>query len=364
MLQKYTLYRRIAVSTFIVMLIASGFYLLAKAFYFFLLVFAGILFAVLLCGMTDWVMRRLPMKRGIALTLVAFLVLGILVGAFWLVAPTVSDQVDEMRKTIPQALTRLQEWLSQYNWGRRLAEQMPEDYKRMMPEQKEVISRLTSLFSSTLSFLADFFIVVITALFLAADPKLYTHGFAWLFPKGKRTRMLEVLDKCYQTLKMWLLGMLSAMAIIGVSTTIAYSIIGLPLAFALGLIAFFLAFIPNIGPWLAGVPAVLVALTVGPDMALLVILVYGGIQMVESYVITPIIFQKTVDLPPALLLFFQVLLGILQGGLGLLLAAPILAVLMVLINELYVEDVLEKKPEEVGLEPPMKDQSGAKPMMG
>lgn len=340
---EFTFAKRVALAAFIVMLIAAGFYLLAEAAYFFLLVFAGILLAVLLCGLTDWLVRHIGVKRWLGLLLVTLLVFGLLIGAFWFVAPTIYDQADQMRETIPQAFSSLQEWLGQYNWGRRLVEQLPDDYNRMMPEQKELLKRITGAFSSTLSILADFFIVVITALFFAANPSLYTHGFVKLFPERSRTRILEVLHTCYQTLKMWLLGMLSAMAIIGVSTAIAYTIIGLPLAFALGLISFFLAFIPNIGPWLAGIPAVLVGLTESPDMALLVIVVYGGIQMVESYVITPIIFQKTVDLPPALLLFFQVLLGILLGGLGLLMAAPILAVLIVVINELYVKDVLERK---------------------
>ncbi|WP_192811617.1 AI-2E family transporter [Pontibacter sp. BAB1700] len=136
------------------------------------------------------------------------------------------------------------------------------------------------------------------------------------------------------------------MSMIGISTAIGYSLIGLPLAFALAFIAFLFAFVPNIGPWLAGVPAVLVGLMEGGQMALYVILIYGGIQMVESYVLTPIIFKKTVDLPPALLLFFQVLLGLLLGALGLLLAAPILAVLMVIVQELYVKDVLEAEVKE------------------
>ncbi|WP_266206119.1 AI-2E family transporter [Pontibacter kalidii] len=346
MLNVYKYAKRVAIAALVVLLIASSFYLLGRHAYFFLLVFAAILLAVLFCGITDWLTSKLHLKRGLALLLSVLLFFGLIVAAFWLVAPTASQQVQEMRQTIPKAVTQVQDWLSQYGWGQKLIEQVPSDMSKAMPKQDALFSKIFGVFSSTLSFLADLLIVIITALFLAANPSMYTTGFVKLFPLRNRSRVIEVLGKSYTTLKLWLVGMLSAMAIIGVSTAIGYTAIGLPLAFVLALIAFFLAFIPNIGPWIAGLPAVLVGLTVSPQMALYVILVYGGIQMVESYVITPIIFQKTVDLPPALLLFFQVLLGILQGALGLLLAAPILAVLMVWVNEFYVKDVLEAEPTD------------------
>ncbi|MCX2740240.1 AI-2E family transporter [Pontibacter anaerobius] len=350
MLNVYLYAKRVAIAAFIVLLIASAFYLLGQHAYFFLLVFAAILLAVLFCGMTDWIMDKLHLKRGLSLFLAVILFFGLIVAAFWLIAPTVSQQVQEMRQTIPKAMTQVQDWLGQYGWGQKLVEKVPQDMSKVIPKQEAILSKVSGIFSSTLSFLADFFIVIITALFLAASPKLYTVGLSKLFPVRNRSRVLQVLEKSYDTLKSWLLGMLFAMAIIGVSSAIGYSLIGLPLAFALALIAFFLAFIPNVGPWIAGVPAVLVGLTVSPQMALYATLVYGGIQLVESYVITPLIFQKTVDLPPALLLFFQVLLGILQGALGLLLAAPILALLMVVVNELYVKDVLEADPVDASKE--------------
>lgn len=340
----YTYSKRVAVAAFIILLMLAGFYLLGQHAYFFLLVFAAILLAVLFCGMTDWITEKVHLPRGLSLLLAVLFFFGVIIAAFWLIAPTVSRQIQEMKQTIPQALGQVEQWLAQYGWGQKLIDKVPSDLSKVMPKQDALLSSISGAFSSTLSFLADFAIVIITALFLASSPRLYTVGLTKLFPVQSRSRMMEVLGKCYSTLKSWLVGMLSAMAIIGVSSAIGYSLIGLPLAFALALIAFFLAFIPNVGPWIAGVPAVLVGLTVSPQMALYVILVYGGIQLVETYLITPIIFQKTVNLAPALLLFFQVLLGILQGALGLLLAAPILAVLLVVVNELYIKDALEKEP--------------------
>src|SRR5680860_596183 len=114
-----------------------------------------------------------------------------------------------------------------------------------------------------------------------------------------------------------------------------------PMPYALALMAGLFSFIPNIGPYLALAPAVLIALLQGGNMFIYVLILYFGIQIVESYLITPMIEKKIVHLPPALTLFWLVLLGILTGILGLIMATPILAALIVIIGELYVKDNLE-----------------------
>jgi predicted PurR-regulated permease PerM len=342
MSENYSFTKRVAITAFITLLLIVIFYLLGKHGYFFLLVFAGILLAVLFSSLTNWFKAKLRLQHGLALFLAIGLFFGSLVGAFFFIAPTVSSQVQEMKQTLPDAADKALAWLGTFGVGQRIVEQVPDNVSEMMPESKDLYSQITSFFTTTLSVFADILIVIVTAIFLAVNPTLYTVGFSKLFPVKHRTRILDVLDQCYETLKLWLIAMILAMTIIGITTAIGYSLIGVPMAFALALIAFLFAFIPNIGPWIAAIPAVLVALTISPQLALYAMGLYGAIQLVESYAITPLLFQKTVDLPPALLLFFQVFLGILQGGIGLLLAAPLLAVLIVIVNELYVKDVLEK----------------------
>ncbi|GHA61717.1 AI-2E family transporter [Pontibacter akesuensis] len=344
----YTFSKKAAITAFIALLIAAAAYLLTQHGHFFLLVFSGVLMAAMFSGMADWVAAKTGWKRWVALLLSVLFFFGALVAAFWLLAPTVGEQVSQMRETLPESVDKAREWLGERGWGERVLERVPQSAEGVLPERSSLVSGLGGAFSSTLGILADLLIVIVTSLFLASSPSLYTQGLARLFPVRNRSRVKEVLGKCYDTLRKWLVGMLLAMAVIGVSTAVGYSLIGLPMAFALAFIAFLFAFVPNIGPWIAGIPAVLIGLMEGGQMALYVLLIYGGIQMVESYVLTPIIFKRTVNLPPALLLFFQVLLGLLQGGLGLLLAAPILAVLLVLVEELYVKDVLEAQPLDAG----------------
>ncbi|MDX5437689.1 MAG: AI-2E family transporter, partial [Pontibacter sp.] len=325
MLDVYTYSKRVAITATIVLLVGAAFYMLGKHGYFFLLVFAAVLLAVLFCGISDWFMSKLHLRWGLSLLLAILLVFGVLTASFYFLAPTVGQQIREMRGTIPQAAQEIEDWLSQYGWGQKVAQKMPDDISKMLPQQKTLLSEVSQVFSTTLSILADFLIVVVTAIFLAVNPKLYTVGFSKLFAVRHRSRIIQVLGRCYDTLRKWLLAMLLAMAIIGVSTALAFSMLGLPLAFALAFISFLFAFVPNIGPWIAAIPIALVGLTAGVQTATYALLIYAGIQFVESYFITPLIFQKTVNLPPALLLFFQVILGILEGGLGLFLAAPLLA---------------------------------------
>ncbi|WP_255345325.1 AI-2E family transporter [Pontibacter sp. BAB1700] len=178
-------------------------YLLISQGYFFLLVFSGILLAVLFSGMAEWIVQKTGMKRWVALLLSVLLFFGLIIGAFWLLAPTIAEQVGEMRETLPKSIEQLRNWLGERGWGERVAEKLPENFEGALSKQENLFSQVTGAFYTTLGFLADLVIVVITALFLAASPTLYTHGLVKLFPVHKRTRILEVLDKCYSTLRGW-----------------------------------------------------------------------------------------------------------------------------------------------------------------
>lgn len=339
----YTYARRIALAAFIFFLVAAAFYLIIKLTHFLLLVFAGILLAVLFTSLSEWLSGKTGLGRGISLAVVSVLIFGSLVGIGFIVAPTVSDQVNEMTESVPQAWEDLKTKLRETTWGRQVLSEVEEGRENIMPGSSTMFLRVTNMFTSTLGIFTDLVIILITGLFLAANPLLYTGGFVRLFPIARRNRVYEILTSCYDTLRQWLWGMFLAMCLIGFSLWIGFTIVGLKLALLMALLAFFFAFIPNIGPIIAGVPPILLAFLDSPQMALQVFLLYLVIQGIEGYILTPIIFEKMVALPPALLLFFQVMLGIVQGGLGLFLAAPLLAVVMVLVQELYIKDVLEKE---------------------
>ena len=145
------------------------------------------------------------------------------------------------------------------------------------------------------------------------------------------------------TLRWWLIGKAASMTIVGIAVFIGLTALGVPLAGALALIAALLDFIPNFGPILALIPAALFALLQGPTQVLYVVVLYGAIQTVEGYVLSPLIDRTTVKLPPALTLTAMVVAALLFGWLGLLLAAPAAAALMVLVQMVYVEDILGER---------------------
>ena len=326
-----------AVITLIILLVIGTSYIIDIL----MLAFAAILIAVFLRGLADLLNERLKISEGKAVLLVSLILVIILAGSIALLAPSVAEQVRNLREELPRSAQNVSEYLSRFNWGRAIIENLPSvDDVISKINATSFLSSVGGIFSTTAGMIANFFITILLAIYLAAEPKVYVRGFTKLFPFETRPRIYEVLAQIGDTLRWWLIGKIGSMLVIGILTWIGLSIIGVPLALTLGLIAGLLSFIPNFGPILSAIPAILLAFIDSPVTALYVIGLFIGVQLIESNLVTPWIERQTVELPPALTITSQLILGVLIGGLGLVLATPLLAVVMVLIQTLYVEDVL------------------------
>lgn len=303
-----------------------------------LLSFAGVLVAIFLRGLTNWLRAWTRLPDGLALTFVVLVVAGLLARIGFLLAPNLARQGDQLFSALPGAVDSLKEQVSQYSWGRQLLKQGPAT--QILPTPGDLLSQLGGAFTTVFGVLANLVIVLFIGFFLAIDPQRYLQGSVKIFPRDKRARVAEVFDETGKTLGWWLIGRLSAMTLVGVLTWGGLMLLGVPLAVPLSLLVMLLGFIPNLGPILAAAPAILIAMSVRPMLGLYVALLYTVIQMLEGYIITPLIQQRAIHMPPALLIAAIVAGGLLFGFLGLVLAAPITAVLLVFVQRFYFEDVL------------------------
>jgi predicted PurR-regulated permease PerM len=311
-----------------------------------LLIFAAVLIAIFLRGLADILRRWIPIGEGWLVLVVAVLLVFIIATAVALLAPSVAEQARVLRFEVPRSAQQAAEYLARFSWGQTIISQLPTiDDVMAKIDAAAVLSRVGGYFSSTIGVVGNIFVTILLAIYLASEPRLYSGGMTSLFPIAHRRRAAEVMSATYETLRWWLIGKAGSMIFIGVLTWIGLSIIGVPLALTLGLIAGLLSFIPNFGPIISAVPALLVAAIDSPFSAVYVLALYVGVQLVESNVVTPIIERETVELAPALTIIFQIALGALIGGLGLVLATPLLAVIVVLVKMVYIEDVLGDKSE-------------------
>ncbi|MBK8148632.1 MAG: AI-2E family transporter [Acidobacteria bacterium] len=316
-----------------------------------LLVFAAILLSIFLRGLADLVNTGGRLSEGLSVFLVSTILLIVLAGAVSLLAPDIVDQYRNLRTELPKSWLKIDEYLNQFGWGRAILEQLPDstEIKRRISEVdfSNLLSQVGGYFSSTVGAIGNFFIMILLAIYLASEPRLHTDGLTKLFPITVRPRVSEIVGEIGNTLQWWLIGKTVSMIFIGLLTWIGLSILGVPLALTLGLIAGLLSFIPNFGPIFSAVPAILLAFIDSPIKALYVLILFIVVQLIESNLVTPYIERRTVELPPALTVAFQIVLGVTIGGLGLVLATPILAVLMVLVQKAYIEGVLGDPGEVV-----------------
>jgi predicted PurR-regulated permease PerM len=314
--------------------------LLRNAYEVFLLVFAGILFCILLRGMTDWISSKVKTPDGVSLALAVIIPLLLIALATWMVAPEVAKQAGQLADRLPQAIQELRRQLMQYAWIEQLW-QHKERLSSLIPTGSSGMNLATRFFTTTFGLLGNLVIIFFLALFLAATPDWYVKGTVSLFPVHRREYVHGILRTTGLALKNWLIAKLATMALIGVLTALGLWMLGIDLALVLGVLAGLLAFIPNFGPILSAIPAVLVGLAYSPQKALYVVLLYIATQTIESYVVDPLLQKHMIRMPPALLLTAQVLFGILTGLLGLILAVPLTAAAMVMVKVGYVESVLE-----------------------
>jgi predicted PurR-regulated permease PerM len=306
----------------------------------FMLVFAAVLVSILLRTFTEFVTRKTGMGHGVVLALVSLgLVLFIPLIA-WLVTGRIGTQVAELRLQLPQAVQYVRGYLGQYEWVRNALDSLPTFNDWLARRGGTVVSQLTGLASSTAGVVVNILIVGILGIYLASQPSLYSRGLKHLLPLSYRERAGEVLGVIDESLRRWLVGRFALMVINGALTAIGLKLLGIPLALTLGLLAGLLNFVPNFGPWIAAIPAVLIAFLQGPQQALYVAVLYLGLQSVDGYLLTPLVDRRSVELPPVLTITAQVILGLAFGFIGILLASPLTAVAMILIKMLYIEDLL------------------------
>lgn len=296
-----------------------------------LLSFAGLLFAAFLHSGAGLVRRGTGL--GAHWSLAAFTLLLILATVILVIyaVPRVNEQVVQLSTLLPQAYDSVTAYLQSTYIGQKVIEQLSVSQGIAM-----------SAVGKTFNAVGNVVLVLFVGVYVAINPGIHRRGLELLFAPPIRKRADEALVAAAVTVRKWLVGQLIAMAVVGGLTGLGLVFLGVPLAGLLGLITAMLTFIPTLGPVLSAIPSMLMAFTVSPTLVIWVVGLYVIVQSIESYLVTPMVQQEQVSLPPALVIGMQFLFGALFGILGLMIAAPMTAVGMRLIQMLYIHDFLEQ----------------------
>lgn len=346
----------------LVVLTLLGLQLLWSARFLVLTSFLGILCGLAASGAVDRICARIRIKRTVAASGVVFGTLTVLILIAAWSGPTLVDQSKELRTKLPEAVLKLEGWIAARQPGildmidpqdsvattapittpDSVAASPADGRSRLLGALTHYGSSLTGLalgvLQSTIAVAGAIILVLFLSLYVAADPDVYRRGIIALVPVNRRAKIGALLSALSDTLKTWFRTQLIAMLVIGTVTTVALAVLGIRGAFPLGVIAGIFEFIPNVGPTLSAIPAILMGFADTPRTALIVAGVYWGIQFLENNLLIPYLMKEQLDLPPALTLVTQVVAAYVFGFLGLFVAIPMLAAVVVTVRTLWVED--------------------------
>ncbi len=313
-----------------------------------LIVFAAIVFATALNKLARKIQHRLKLPRVVGVLTAISIFVGILICFFILIVPPFITQFQELTATKLPAIIK-----SSSQWGANLAAYIPaplipylpniEDLtKQIQPLLQSFAGQSLTIFSSSLGAVLNLLFMVILTIMLLAQPTAYRGAFIALFPSFYRRRVDGILAECEVSLGKWVAGALLSMVVVAILSFIGLSFLKIPLALAQAILAGLLNFIPNLGPTISVIIPVAIALLDEPWKAVAIFIVYFLIQQFESSLLTPYIMAQQVALLPAITLIAQVFFTTFFGFMGLLLALPLTVVAKVWINEILIEDILDR----------------------
>ncbi|MGX7952016.1 AI-2E family transporter [Tsuneonella sp. HG249] len=309
-----------------------------------LVVFGALVFAAMIDGGQRLLGRVLPIGRIWRVSIVLLLATAFTV---WLIQ-FAGTQIAEQAAVFPELVTT--------QFGRAVAFLREQglaigegDIEKVAGSLFTGVGSVTRAIGGVFGALTTLLLIVIIGIYLAVDPRPYERGLSWMVPEDSRTQLSDTLGHMAFNMRRLLFGRIVGMFAEGVFTYVALTLVGVPMAALLGLITGVLAFIPNIGALIAGGLMVLVGFSGGTEMGLWTIAIYFGVQTFDGYVLVPLIAKKTVDLAPALVLGFQLVMGTLFGILGLTFADPMLAMIKVALERRVHH--LDSDEEDASAEP-------------
>ena len=348
---KYEFTQRVLIVAAVALVTLAAATAFALAYDVFFLFFLAVLLAILLRAAGNALARTTGIGPGWSLGIVIAFLLALAGGGAYGLGTVVVGQVNQFSSDLPKSLDQARNYLQQYAWGREALQQAPSAERLVVGRPGDAAARVTSFFSTTFGVIGNLLVLTFLTLYLAASPRVYREGVIRLVPPAHRDRAEQVVSALGYHLRWWMVGRAVAMAVVALITGMGLWIVGVEQFLILGVLAGLLNAIPYLGPIISAVPGVLLALIVGPTTALWAAGVYLLAQAVDNYLVTPLIQQSTVNLPPALTIIALVLVGVLFGVLGLIVAAPLLVTVMVMVKMLYVEDTLGDRLHVPGAEP-------------
>jgi predicted PurR-regulated permease PerM len=306
-----------------------------------LLAFGSILLALVLRGLAGIISDRTRIPEGLAVAAVVFVLTSAFAAFAWLFGSQIATQFELLAVDLPQGISQIVSDLRSTQWGAWIFLRAQE--VNLTSATTQITGYVTVVFGSIARTAGYLAVLLFASIYLAAQPDRYFQGILRLVPQKRRERVEVIFRLTGRTLQRWLVGQSFTMALVGLLTGLGLWGLGVPAPLALGLLAGLFAFIPYVGPVLSSVPGILMAATHGPLPAFYAALLYAGVHFVEGNLITPIIQAEVVELPPILTLFATLVFGLLLGPIGVLLAAPLTVVILVIVNTFYLEDALGER---------------------